>query len=322
MRTLHFVRFALSASVASLLLASCAGSQPPIGPPVATTPAHQAAAPATGEALLYASPGLESRGQLSGFEYTSVSHHFAPEGLCTDKAGDVFVAGFIYYAGQRLSGQVYEFAHGAQTPIATLTEKYPGYGCAVDPETGDLAVSNLYSSISGHGSVAVFEKATGKPKYYVNSEAAPFIFCTYDDSGDLFLAQGELNGIAELPKGSTSFQEIQLSNHALVDSVQWNDGTLAVSSHVGQRKTPNYIYRVEVANGVGQIVGTTTLDGLFHRPAVGQFWIDGAHLTEPGHSAPRGRPERLLLWRYPAGGNPTKTVKTPAYWTGVTVSDP
>jgi hypothetical protein len=49
-----------------------------------------------------------------------------------------------------------------------------------------------------------------------------------------------------------------------------NDGTLAVSSDSGERKTPNYIYRVAVANGVAQVVGTTTLDGLFHRPPGGR----------------------------------------------------
>jgi hypothetical protein len=144
------------------------------------------------------------------------------------------------YHGQ-FSGQVYEFANGGETPIARLTEEYEGYGCAVDPTTGDLAVSNLDSSIQIFGSVAVFKKAHGKPKYYVNPEATQFTFCAYDATGDLFVAQVDLDGIAELPKGATSFQEIQLSNYAYVDSVQWNDGTLAVSSHVGQRKAPNYI---------------------------------------------------------------------------------
>jgi hypothetical protein len=132
----------------------------------------------------------------------------------------------ICYAGQALTGQVYKFAHGGQTPITTLAEKYAAIGCAVDPDTGDLAASNAYSSVSGHGTVAVFEKASGKPK------------------------------------------------------------------------TPNYIYRVTVANGVAQIVGTTTLDGLFHRPPGGDFWIDGTHVTEARHSAPRDRPLRLLIWRY------------------------
>lgn len=219
-------------------------------------------------------------------------------------------------------GQVYEFARGGQTPIATLAEKYAAIGCAVDPETGDLAASNLSSSVSGHGSVAVFEKARGKPKYYVNAEASSFTFCTYDDTSDLFVAQGNLSGIAELPEGATSFQEVQLSNEANVLSVQWNDGTLALSSYSGKRQTPNYIYRVTVVNGVSQVVGTTTLDGLFYRPPGGEFWIDGAHVTEAGHTAPRGsRSFRLLTWRYPGGGKPTKTLNTPARWEGVTVSD-
>lgn len=335
-------RSALCAGIAAALLAACGAPplspskgqddmQPPIGVPDAMPLAHRTRAASTDEALLYASentsvyvfsyPGLKQLGQLSGFEYIKYDEFFIPQGLCTDNAGDVFVAGFIYYAGQALTGQVYEFTHGGQTPIATLAEKYAATGCAVDPETGDLAASNAHSSVFGHGSVAVFEKARGKPKYYVNPEAFSFTFCTYDDTSDLFVAQGNLRGIAELPGGATSFQEVQLSNEANVRSVQWNDGTLAVSSYSGKRKTRNYIYRVTIANGVAQVVGTTTLDGLFHRPPGGQFWIDGAHVTEAGYSAPRGRPLRLLMWRYPGGGNPSKTLNTPADWAGVTVSD-
>jgi hypothetical protein len=89
-----------------------------------------------------------------------------------------------------------------------------------DPETGDLAASNAHSSVYGHGSVAVFEKARGKPKHYVNAEASSFTFRTYDDTSDLFVAQGNLRGIAELPEGATSFQEVQFSNDAIVRSVQ------------------------------------------------------------------------------------------------------
>jgi hypothetical protein len=331
MKISGFVCYALSSCVAAALLAGCGGSQPPMSAPDAIPLAHRTSAALTDEALLYASrdtsvyffsyPGLKQVGQLSGFEYIKYDEYFIPEGLCTDNAGDVYVAGLIYYAGQSLSGQVYEFEHGGQTPIATLSEKYGATGCAVDPETGDLAASNVRSSVSGHGSVAVFKKARGKPKYYVNAEATAFTFCTYDDTGDLLVAQGNLKGIAELPDGATSFQEVPLSNEANVRSVQWNDGTLAVSSYSGKRKTPNYIYRVTIANGVAQIVGTTTVDGLFHRPTGGQFWIDGGHMVATGRSAPRGSALRLLMWRYPAGKNPTKALNTPGGWAGVTVSE-
>jgi len=90
-----------------------------------------------------------------------VLHTFGASG--GDGAYYVFVAGLTCYAGQALTGQVYKFAHGGQTPITMLAEKYVAIGCAVDPDTGDLAASNAYSSVSGDGSVAVFEKASGKP---------------------------------------------------------------------------------------------------------------------------------------------------------------
>jgi hypothetical protein len=332
MKSLGLGRCALAIGAAAALLAGCGGSQPPIGAPGAMAQGNHVAGPASNEALLYASrnfngvdvfayPSLKPRGKLTGFEYVSRSYYFSPVGLCTDTKGNIFVAGYLYIDGGARSGQVYEFAHGGQTPIATLSEKYPGYGCAVDPSTGDLAETSPYSSVAGHGSVAIFTKGRGKPKYYVNSDTLQFTFCAYDDAGDLFIAENESTGIGELPKGAASFQQLQLSNEAAVTSVQWTGGMLAVSGSSGaKRNISNFIYQVEVTNGVAQIVGTTALQGLHGRRAFGQFWIDGEYVTEPAVRTDRGDVERLLMWGYPAGGSPIKKLKNRALWIGVTVS--
>lgn len=59
----------------------------------------------------------------------------SPAGLCADNAGNVWITG---------NQQIFEYAHGGSQPIATLDDSgYSSKGCAVDPTTGDLAVTNF-----------------------------------------------------------------------------------------------------------------------------------------------------------------------------------
>jgi hypothetical protein len=217
MANFRFLRYILSVGAAALL-AGCGGSQPVAGPGV-TLQSSQRVVRRTSEALLYASnssrivkiysyPSGTSIGKLTGF-----SDSFIPRGLCTDKAGDVFVTGIGGTYDSNPAGEIYEFAHGDTTPIAELSDDYPPVGCAVDPSTGNLAVSSSVSKTIFHGSIAVFANASGMPTYYINSIDAGFTWCAYDDNGNLFVSQGSdvtghANWIAELAKGSQSFRKV------------------------------------------------------------------------------------------------------------------
>ena len=70
------------------------------------------------------------------------------------KKGNVFVA-------NTNADDVLEYPHGGTKPSETLQD-LPNYypsSCAVDPVSGDLAVTN--QAISGTGNVVIFRHATG-----------------------------------------------------------------------------------------------------------------------------------------------------------------
>jgi hypothetical protein len=97
------------------------------------------------EVTVYSYPSGKLEGTLTGFE--------VPTGLCSDKAGDVFVTDFE-------ASEILEYAHGGTTPIATLSDpgQWPS-GCSVDPMTGNLAVSNDETPSVGEGNLAIYAHA-------------------------------------------------------------------------------------------------------------------------------------------------------------------
>ena len=163
---------ALCIAEAAALLASCGGSQPPIGVPGAMPPSHATAegaahgkswmlSEAKNQDLLYISSPLRSEVDVFTFPQAILVERLknlsVASGLCSDKAGNVWVV------TQDTSGvgTLIEFAHGSKSPITTLS--IPGSrpsGCAVDPSTGDLAVGHSNNEVS------VYPNAQGTPATY------------------------------------------------------------------------------------------------------------------------------------------------------------
>ena len=85
------------------------------------------------------------------------------------------------------ASQIVEYAHGGTVAIATLSRpgEYPE-GCSVDPVTGNLAVTNFYSSAGG-GSVSIYAGARGSPQLYSDPAIVNYRFCGYDARGNLFV---------------------------------------------------------------------------------------------------------------------------------------
>jgi sugar lactone lactonase YvrE len=78
-----------------------------------------------GSVTIYTYPQGKLVGKLKGFN--------RPNGLCVDKAGDVFVANF--------SGEtMVEYVHGDTKPIETLADDGTPNGCAIDPTTGQATL--------------------------------------------------------------------------------------------------------------------------------------------------------------------------------------
>jgi hypothetical protein len=262
---------------------------------------------------VYTYPTGAHVGELKGFPT-----HTA--GLCSDKAGDVYVTTQGYGTNFNLS-YVYEYAHGGTEPIATLND--PGFakGCAVDTVTGNLAVSNLPDSMSG--SLAVYQAARGEPTTYSDPNFQGFVFCTYDNVGNLFADGGPENIIDMLPKGGTALTEIQLSQDISSGSIQWWRNRLVIAQVDGSAHGDQSIFDVKIAGSTGTVRGPTLLKSKNGTRAVGsvQFWIKGNTIIGPGHKPPALN-GTLEFWKYPKGGLATKVIQAnghPAF-VGVTIS--
>jgi hypothetical protein len=315
-----FRRYVLSRCAVAAMLAGCSGSQPPIGAPGAmpqtSTLATQAARggswmlpEAKSEDLLYVATGDNvyvlsyPHGKLIG------SLGIVGNNLCSDKQGDVFVPTGAY--------EVVEYAHGGTSPIQTLNAGDIPLGCAVDPTSGNLAVTN---EASGAGEVAIFPNAKAPSTWYRDTEIYTYGLCGYDDKGNLFVdGSGSGNFLAELPNGKSTFRNYSLNNSFDVyGSVQWDGKRITLSNPTTQQ-----IYRLRFGKLSLTVVGTTQIDGWQnnysgHWPYV-QTWLQGAEFIAQSSSL-----AKLGVWLYPKGGNanevigPFKSGSVSIY--GVTVS--
>jgi hypothetical protein len=328
MRSTRVSRLVLSIS-ALVLLAACGGSQPPIGAP-GTMPESRATAAhadhrgswmlpeAKNDDLLYASnqsavdegvyvysyPKRKLVGELTGFSYNT------PAGLCSDSKGNIFVtSGWLSSSGQ-FHGQIDEYAHGGVSPIETLSDPAAANGCAIDPTTGNLAVTNWAGQAGSydHGDVAIYPNAQGTPTLYYTSTIYWYLYCAYDDNGDLFVdgyAEGGPYPLAVLPTGSTSFLNVTLDQESFEPgSLQWLNGDLLITGGTSN-KSPIELYTVQISGTTGTIVEATTLKSKRRAaPLYAQFWTQGGSVIGPSHSD-----NRLEFWKYPTGGRPMRAIK-------------
>jgi hypothetical protein len=246
----------------------------------------------TNEVYFYSYPKDVLMGTLTGFS--------DPQGLCVDKAGDVFVA-------NHGAADIIEYAHGGTSPIATLND--PGeepMGCSVDPTTGNLAVTSAQSLPSrGAGNVAIYPGATGTPTFYSDPNIYNYLYCAYDTKGNLYVDgktyPSGYDAFGELPSGSSSFNPITLNatiNYAI--AIQWDHGALVV----GNTYENNQIYRFKIKRGNGTEIGSPA--ALTHGYGVEQFTIDGKVIIGPVPAYPY-----VAFWNYPAGGLPLKDIGFP-----------
>jgi hypothetical protein len=317
---------------AAALLVGCGGSQPPIGAPgampqVATMRARggwpSGSVPETSNqdllyvsqgksVLIYTYPGLKRIGKLKGFD-----SGYGPYALCSDSKGDVFVTAL---RGDTYDGYVYEFAHGGKKPIAKLSNPGSGYGCAVDPTTGNLAVANYIAPGSHYyGNVAIYANAKGTPTVYTDPNIGAYFFAAYDDSGNLYVdgaSRSNTFPLALMPKGSSVFTDVSVNQQFQPHSLQWYDGSLIIGSagSCNCNQGPAYLYQVQMSGSTGTVVGVTTLDSHGKNEGTFQFYISGSQVVGPSRKL-----ASLQVWSYPEGGNPIKTV-TGAFPIRLTIS--
>ena len=197
--------------------------------------------------------------------------------------------------------EVFEYAHGGASPIATLSlpgNKYTR-GCAVDPSTGNLAV------VTGEA-VAIFSGAQGQATVY--GAYLTTTYCSYDNAGNLFVdgfAYQASSGLSEFPVGGSGFRK--LSVPAAVDGpgqIQWDGTYLTWASTIGEPRT---VSQLAISGSQATIVGTTTLLGM--RGYAWQSWIYGSRIIVP--YAQRGtKAKNIGIWEYPKGGKAIKRINS------------
>jgi hypothetical protein len=252
---------------------------------------------------VYSYPRGSLVGALTGFRQ--------PEGLCVDKASDVFIADLQ-------NSRIVEYGHGDETPKATLSD--PGYypnDCSVDPTTGNLAVTNLDPTTgSGEGNVLIYVNASGAPRVLIDSRVYYYLYCSYDNKGNLYIdgnaASLGISRFDELPVGLDRFKTIGIrwtprATKPQASGILWDERRLAISDL--RHDTSSDVY--EVNPTTRRIVKNAPLEGSIN---VYGFWIHGTTLIGPNDSA-------IQFWRYPGGGAPIKTITNEgAVFVGGTVS--
>lgn len=292
----RFALCALSICFAASALASCAS---PSSPATSLAPAGHSSErswmlpEASGDTLLYVTDRFEDVSVVSypsGKVVGSLTGVERPIGVCADANGNVFVT--AYYAQA-----VFEYAHGGTTPIARLADfGYHPSGCAVDPQSGNLAVANSAMDGSG-GNVAIYNGAMGNPTYYSSSGVNSFSWCAYDDGGTLFV-----NGsvLAQLRPGSGTLTPISLNVRG--DGLQWDGTYLAIIDQASKA-----LYRISINGSAGTVAGTMRFKGLIF--GVGSdFVINDGKAVVP-FSNFHGDLTKVGLWKYPRSGQHGRSFK-------------
>ncbi len=226
--------YALALALGAAVLSACSANGTANSSPVPDVRRSWVEPVAKSRPLLYVSDIATNLVDIftypSGTKVGSLSGFGAVAGLCSDKAGDVFVVDE--------AGPVQMFAHGGTSPVRKLATSGAPYGCAIDPLTGNLALTNLSSYL--YGALNIYRKAKGGPKQYNDpSQIDSTYFCAYDNSGNLYIDGWDRSAkfiFIKLRKGGTSLGVTKLNlKTSSPAGVQW-DGTVRCHGRQGHRK--------------------------------------------------------------------------------------
>jgi len=231
-----------------------------------------------------------------------------PLGLCSDAKGHVYVADYG-------AGQIVEFAHGVHKPIRVLRER-EGYAsaCAVNPTSGDLAVTIEQDTGSRSGEVLVYSHAQGKPAKRIDRSIFYYFFPAYDPNGDLFIDGEDFFNdrvtVAELPRGKQHFIDLSLDQGIeYPGGMQWDGDRLIVGDQILQAPR---MYHFKISGFSGTRDRTTYFDGA---DDVFQFAIDGTLVIGGDY-----RTARENYWNFPGGKRRKTITRGVSFPEGVTIS--
>jgi len=223
-------------------------------------------------------------GALKGFEGVA--------GLCSDTQGNVWVT----YGNSLL-----EYTHAGTVPIAQvyLPSGYGAESCAVDPSSGNLAVTER--SGEGAGNVAVYQNIYYAPTTYTDSDLEYYAYCTYDGQGDLFVngTRGKKIVLAELPHDSAALGTVDVHQKLeQLGGLEWDGQYLALGDSLA-----HVVYQLAVVKGQATVKTTTHFKGWYGRiKTVEPFAIQNGIIVLTFSKRQTG------FWKFPAGGPSTHRI--------------
>jgi len=165
-----------------------------------------------GDVYVYTMPGMVLKATLTGFS--------GPQGECADAHGNIFIANTNTF-------QVLEYSRTG-TLVNTFTDTY-GYpvGCAIDPATGNLAVTDIFG-FSGAGQVVVWAGAnpSSTPTTLSNPSQYYYYFAGYGPGSSLWVDGRDSSGFYILSGcGASSCSTIPVSGGTInfPGAVQWDN---------------------------------------------------------------------------------------------------
>ncbi|HET6275037.1 MAG TPA: hypothetical protein VFE16_03765 [Candidatus Cybelea sp.] len=240
-------------------------------------------------------PALKPAGKLTGF--------VQPQGECVDRAGNIWIA-------NSEGTDLREYAHGGTKEIARVSDAlgYPA-GCAVDPKSGNLAVTNI-ENFSGNANVLVYKRARGTPAVYGNTNLVSFYFAAYDSQGNLYVSARSSQSafsLGVLARGAHSIALVTLSGGTIYfpGTVAWSGTQLVLGDQRCKNTASSCLYRLTVSGKTARIAGATPLGGACD---VAQAWISAARVAGGDYANCSHKGSSADLWPYPAGGRPTARV--------------
>lgn len=256
-------------------------------------------------------------------------------GLCSDPKGNVFT---LTTNKSEVESTIYKYRHGGKKPIAKLKDAGIAFGCAVDPTSGNLAVTNWRDHHHRYTTIAIYPSGTGPPTYYSNKIFGAYWYCGYDRDGNLYTTAvvpgQQYAALVGLAKGSKTIKEIALDRNLFLDtgrfypSVQWDGRHITVSNLPDPRKAIFEVYRLSISGTSATVVGTTTLTGTGGNIHLGQIEMKYSTLVAPYLYAHQSTSEaRVGYWPYPRGGKPERFFSVAASGSsktllGLTISAP
>jgi len=191
-------------------------------------------------------------------------HVLKPGGLCTDRAGDVYVPSYLDRA-------TYEYAHGGTTPIRKISQSGGNpYACAVDSATGTVAITDEHGNgtFQSFATVLVYAKGQRAKQY---KGFAQTLFAAYDNQSNLFVDGsickdgncaygGKPPQLYELSKGGSAFVQLKLHGATLghPTGMNWVNPTMLVTDNGASNDSPQ-AYKVFVRGTNATVVATLPL---------------------------------------------------------------